>query len=393
MPTALVVDEPPTPDETKLTAEFIEFLKRTSASRPPGKNGEVLRFNQGRATGCVEAELTVPADLPERLRVGFFAVPRTYQAIVRFANATSATDRDRDTRGMTIGVFDVPGTNLTSRPDPAGLRAQQPSGHAGAGCARVHGTAQGQRVRAAAGACTSPPTSMPRGSRWRHARITAATSTFRTGAPRRMRSATASVVKYMTRPTSARVSTLPDRRTDNYLRDALRAHLAAAEASFDLDGPVLRGRCQDPDRERDGGVDEGGLALAHGGSDQDSAAVGRRSGPHQPVRADGVQPLACPRRASSARRHEPGAAGDLPGVERVPADRAIVASHAPASRHRCSPRWPRLSRRSVCATAAAASGRLFAGAGRRTARRPALPARGRLGAALERPRSVRMEGV
>jgi hypothetical protein len=233
MPTALVVDEPPTQDETKLTAEFIEFLKRTSASRPPGKSGEVLRFNQGRATGCVDAELIVPADLPERLRVGIFAMPRTYKAVVRFANATSATDRDRDTRGMTIGVSDVPGANLTGgqtrqdfvlnshpvMPAPDArefmelLKANE-SGLKRAWYFATHFNAA--RVALASRQHHSCHLDIPYWSTTPYA--------FGDG----------KVVKYMTRPASARVSTLPDRRTDSYLRDALRAHLSAAEASFDL---------------------------------------------------------------------------------------------------------------------------------------------------------------
>ena len=108
------VRETAAPDEAQLTAEFIEFLKRASAARPRGSTGEVLRFNQGRATGCVDAEFTVPEGLPASLRVGLFATPRTYKAVIRFANATSLTDRDRDTRGMAIGVFDAAAENLTA---------------------------------------------------------------------------------------------------------------------------------------------------------------------------------------------------------------------------------------------------------------------------------------
>src|SRR4029450_10121946 len=107
------VQDAPAPGEAQLTAEFIEFLKRASAARPRGSAGEILRFNQGRATRCVEAELPAPRGLPDALRVGLFATPRTYQAVIRFANATSATDRDRDTRGMAIGVFDAAPDNLS----------------------------------------------------------------------------------------------------------------------------------------------------------------------------------------------------------------------------------------------------------------------------------------
>ena len=84
-------------DEAAIAAAFVEFLKATSSKHHP--TGTVPRFNQGRAAGCVDAELIVPDGLPQDLRVGLFAHPRTYQARIRFANATSQSDTDRDVRG------------------------------------------------------------------------------------------------------------------------------------------------------------------------------------------------------------------------------------------------------------------------------------------------------
>ena len=46
-------------------------------------------------------------------RVGLFATPRTYKCWIRFANATSQSDKEKDTRGMAIKVLDVAGENLT----------------------------------------------------------------------------------------------------------------------------------------------------------------------------------------------------------------------------------------------------------------------------------------
>src|SRR4051812_33822583 len=106
------VHEGGSPEEPQVTAEFIAFLERASLARPRGPGGEVRRFNQGRATGCVDAEFTVPA-LPDPLRVGLFATPATYRSVIRFANAASASDRERDTRGMAIGVLDAAPANLT----------------------------------------------------------------------------------------------------------------------------------------------------------------------------------------------------------------------------------------------------------------------------------------
>jgi hypothetical protein len=60
------------------------------------------------------AEFTVLDALPDNQRVGLFAQPRTYPAFIRFANASSATDREKDVRGMSIKLRDVRGPNLTA---------------------------------------------------------------------------------------------------------------------------------------------------------------------------------------------------------------------------------------------------------------------------------------
>ena len=108
-----LAEETIAPDEAALTAEFISFLKEASAKRHP--SGTMPRFNQGRAAGCVDAELTVPPGLPAELQVGLFARPRTYRARIRFASAASESDREKDVRGMSIQVADVnqTGENLT----------------------------------------------------------------------------------------------------------------------------------------------------------------------------------------------------------------------------------------------------------------------------------------
>ena len=92
--------------------DFIAFLKATSLKRNP--TGTIPRFNQGRASGCVHASFVVPEGLAPEHRVGLFAKPATYAAWIRFANASSDTDRDADVRGMSIKVLDVPGRNLTA---------------------------------------------------------------------------------------------------------------------------------------------------------------------------------------------------------------------------------------------------------------------------------------
>src|SRR5262245_24725741 len=98
-------------DEAATIADCIAFLKEASARRQP--TGVRRRFNQGRATACVHAEFTVLDGLPVEHARGVFAAPRTYNAWIRFANAASSSDRERDVRGMSISLSDAPGPNLT----------------------------------------------------------------------------------------------------------------------------------------------------------------------------------------------------------------------------------------------------------------------------------------
>ena len=66
------------PDERASTAEFIAFLKAASLRRNP--TGPIRRFNQGRHSGCADAEFIVSDGLSPTLRVGLFAQPRRYRA-------------------------------------------------------------------------------------------------------------------------------------------------------------------------------------------------------------------------------------------------------------------------------------------------------------------------
>ena len=230
--TPAVAEETIAPDEAAVIQEFIEFLKEASLRRSP--TGPVRRFNQGRATACVDAILEVNPDLSPELRVGLFAQPAKFRAYIRFANASSATDRDKDVRGMSISVLDVPGTNLTEgattqdfvlnshpvmvAPDTrefmALLKAMEKGG--------VHEAAYFVRHPRAAKIgldARQHPTS--------HLDIPFWSTTPYLFGPRR-------AVKYFARPSSATQSSLPKTLTDTYLHDAMAAHLSREEATFDF---------------------------------------------------------------------------------------------------------------------------------------------------------------
>ena len=212
--------------------DFIAFLKATSLKRNP--TGTIPRFNQGRASGCVHASFVVPEGLAPEQRVGLFAKPATYAAWIRFANASSDTDRDADVRGMSIKVLDVPGRNLTAGatsqdfilnshpvmvvPNTAEFldlfRAMDAGGLELAGyfLRHPHAAVIGARAR-------QHPRSHLDIPYW-------STTPYLLGPGR--------AVKYIVRPTSATKSKRPSRLTDTYLRDALKERLSMAEASFEF---------------------------------------------------------------------------------------------------------------------------------------------------------------
>jgi hypothetical protein len=220
------------PDEGRITTEFISFLRATSEKHHP--TGPMPRFNQGRAAGCVDAELIVPADLPSDLSVGLFARAHTYAARIRFAHASTDTDKEKDVRGMSIKVLDVAGDNLTPGETTQDfilnsypvmmvggsadflelLRAHEDGGLKQAAFFLKH-------PRAAAVALES------RQHATSHLEISYWSTTPYLFGPGR-------AVKYIARPVSNRVTPLPDPLTDNYLHDRLVAHLASQEALFDL---------------------------------------------------------------------------------------------------------------------------------------------------------------
>jgi hypothetical protein len=227
-----LAEETIAPDEAALTADFIEFLQAASAKRYP--TGLVRRFNQGRHAGCVEAEFTVLDTLPGELRVGLFARPRSYAAWIRFANASSPSDREKDIRGMSVKVRGVEGENLTqgattqdfilnshpvmpargTREFLALLRAIETGGLRRIAYFLTH--PQSARVGLAA---QQNPTSHLDIPYW-------STTPYLFGAGR--------AVKYIARPASALRSTLPDPLTDTYLGDALATRLERSDASFDF---------------------------------------------------------------------------------------------------------------------------------------------------------------
>jgi hypothetical protein len=219
-------------DEPELVASFIRFMKETSLRRHP--TGVVQRFNQGRASGCVEAEFSVLPGLPADRGVGLFARAATYPAWIRFANASSASDQERDVRGLAVKVRQVSGENLTpgattqdfvlnSHPvmPASGTRdfLELLQAMEAGGLRRITFFLSHPRSARVGLAARQNPTCHLDIPYW-----SATPYLFGTGR----------AVKYIVRPTSPRKSALPSPLTDTYLRDALAGRLAAEEATFDF---------------------------------------------------------------------------------------------------------------------------------------------------------------
>ena len=220
------------PDEAAVTRQFIEFLQSATLRRHP--TGVRRRFNQGRATACVDAEFTVLDGLPAEHRIGLFAQPHTYRAVIRFANASSASDRDRDVRGAALRVFDVAGANLTpgstvqdfvlnshpvmmvpgSREFLELLQANEAGGVRRALYFLTH-----PKVLRIATASRTNPTSHLDISYW-------STTPYLFGPGR--------AVKYIIQPTIGARTSPPSSRTDDYLLQAIRTRLAAGDSTFDF---------------------------------------------------------------------------------------------------------------------------------------------------------------
>jgi hypothetical protein len=225
-------EETVTPDEQAVVADFIAFLKEASLAR--AGNGPVRRFNQTRTTACVRAEFTVPEGLPADLRVGLFATPGSFNGHIRFANATSDSDKEQDIRGMSIKLTGVPGMNLTpgsnehdfvlfSHPVMLAGTAKEflelLKANEARGLRRITYFATHPRS-AAIGAAAEAHHSC-------HLDIPYFSATpYRFGAGR--------AVKYIVKPTSARKSEKPRHLTESYLLDNMRAHLSQGDATFDF---------------------------------------------------------------------------------------------------------------------------------------------------------------
>ncbi|NND93137.1 MAG: hypothetical protein HKN42_19945 [Granulosicoccus sp.] len=104
-------------DIDKLVAEMSQRVVAPTAREMRGKL--IPRYNQPKTIACLSGEFTVLDDLPDELRHGLFQHPATYPVAARFANASKWDDSEKDIRGLSLRVSNVPGETLW------GLAAEQ----------------------------------------------------------------------------------------------------------------------------------------------------------------------------------------------------------------------------------------------------------------------------
>src|SRR5260221_14719515 len=87
-------------------AEQLRELQRRGAHGGPPD-----RALHAKAQAGVLGEFTVLPDLPAHARVGLFATPQTYRALVRYSNGSGARQDDRkpDVRGIAVKLVGVAG--------------------------------------------------------------------------------------------------------------------------------------------------------------------------------------------------------------------------------------------------------------------------------------------
>ena len=108
-----IAEERPEPGEE----QFLNDIITTMGKQMEGlwKRGDYQRGGNTKTHGIVRAEFIVRDDLPENMRRGIYATPRTYPAWVRFSGPGPYITADIDDVGfmsISIKLMDVPGPKL-----------------------------------------------------------------------------------------------------------------------------------------------------------------------------------------------------------------------------------------------------------------------------------------
>lgn len=226
------------PREAAHVAEMIAILRR-KMERDYDKGG-TLRDAHPKTLGLVRASFEIETDLPAALRVGLFAAPRSYDCWVRFSSSSGKVQSDAtpDARGVAIKLMAPRGKDV-----PAGAELGQdfvllsapamPLGTVAMFRDAVYYTIESSPLLLAAKFAVTGnarallgllmlrinPDSPLDIRYW-------STTPYLFGADR--------AVKYSLLPTSRRKRGKVDKSGEDYLGEAMQAHLDQHEASFDF---------------------------------------------------------------------------------------------------------------------------------------------------------------
>jgi hypothetical protein len=105
--------EHPDGDEEQLIDKIIASLRENN-ERAFKKYKKGIRDAHAKSHGILRGEMTVLPDLPEHLRQGVFATPKTYTIIARLSTTSGAlrSDQVRGVRGLGLKVLEVDGDRL-----------------------------------------------------------------------------------------------------------------------------------------------------------------------------------------------------------------------------------------------------------------------------------------
>ena len=102
--------------EKQQIEEIVKITKQLLAKRYPSPM-QKLRGVHPKSHGCVNAKFEILPNIKKNLRVGLFVRPMTYDAVIRYSNASTLIAHDLNkaengSRGMAIKVLDIDGEVL-----------------------------------------------------------------------------------------------------------------------------------------------------------------------------------------------------------------------------------------------------------------------------------------
>jgi hypothetical protein len=236
-----LAEERAQPNEEEHLDDIIETFK--AQMRGLWNPGHAERGGNTKTHGIVRAEFVVRDDLPEHMRRGIFAEPRTYRAWVRFSGPGPYITPDIDDVGfmsMSIKLLGVPGPKLLE--DEQGTQDMMGvstptfvTPHTKANAGLQHWSLKNAQVFYFMNPRSPHIIDSIMQLLWTKTQSSPLESQYFSCVPYLLGEGQAMQYSFRTRLKSrTRVPRLPLRPPDNYLRDAMVATLAEQDSEFDI---------------------------------------------------------------------------------------------------------------------------------------------------------------